>query len=174
MSWRLSWDVPGPFWQSACCGWGVVLRARRWGSGRGRGSSPGAAAAAPRVLLCSLGAGKLGGVLNKPPLNVSWKSRLCRRCQFLMSLLPSGLSVFSGNSLLIQSQPLWFCDRNNGSGRWGARAPFSLSVPNHRQGRRHLEGEGQIIKKIYSNKVPGLDGLWVCGGKREDEPMVTW
>lgn len=102
------------------------------------------------VLLHSVGAGKQSWALNKPPLNVNWKSRLCRRCQFLMSLIPSGLSIFNCDSLLIWSQPPWFCDRNNGSGRWGAAAPFSFNVPDCRQGRRHLEGEGQIIKKYIS------------------------
>lgn len=102
--------------------------------------------------------------LNKPPLNVNWKSQLCRRCQFLMSLIPSGPSIFSSNSLLIWSPPLWFCDGDNVSGRWEARTPFSFNVPRRRQGRHHLEGEGQIIKKyIHTNKLPGLDGPWVLG-----------
>lgn len=114
------------------------------GEWKGTWLQPWSCCCCPTGALVFTGCWQTGGVLNKPPLNVSWKSRLCRQCQFLMSLLPSGLSVFSGNSLLIRSLPLWFCDRNNGSGRWGARAPFSLSVPNHRQGRRHLEGEGQI------------------------------
>lgn len=80
-----------------------------------------------------------------------------------MSLIPSGLSIFDRNSLLIWSQPLWFCDGNNGSGRWGATTPFSFNVRDRRQGRHHLEGEGQIIKKIYNNKLPGLGGPWAWG-----------
>lgn len=92
-----------------------------------------------------------------------------------MSLIPSEPSIFSRNSLLIWSQPLWFCDRDNGSGRWEATTPFSFNVPRHRQGRHHLEGEGQIIKKnIYTNKLPGLDGLWVVGGWSGRELGAGW
>ena len=80
-----------------------------------------------------------------------------------MSLIPSGPSVFSSNSLLIWSQPLWFCDGDNGSGRWTATTPFSFNVPRCRQRRHHLEGEGQVITEIYTNKLPGLDGLWGWG-----------
>ena len=85
-------------------------------------------------------------MLNKPPLNVSWKWRLCHRCQFLMSLTPSGAFSLRGGSLLIQSQPPQFCDGNKDSSRWGETAPFSVNIPSRRPGRHHLEGEGQIIK----------------------------
>lgn len=98
-------------------------------------------------------------VLHTSPLNVIWKSQLCRRCQPLMSLIPSGPSVFRSSSLRTWSQPLWLCDGDNGSGRWAAPAPFPFTVPRRGQGRRHLEGEGQIITEIYTNKLPGLDGL---------------
>lgn len=130
---------------------GDALRARR--SGEWKGPRPPALELPPLphgVLLRSVGAGKQSWALNKPPLNVTWKPGLCRRCRCLMSLIPSGLSIFNCNSLLIWSQLPWFCDRNNGSGRWGATTPFSFNAPDRRQGRHHLEGEGQIIKKYIS------------------------
>lgn len=118
------------------------------------------------ILSSSVGAGKQSWTLNKPPLNVSWKSQLCPWCLFLTSLIPSGLSISSGNSLLMWSQPLWFCEGNNGSDRWGTTTPVSFNVPSRRQGRHHLKPEGQIIKGTYSDKLSGLDGLRVRGGRR--------
>lgn len=85
-----------------------------------------------------------------------------------MSPTPSGLSAFSGHSLLIWSQLLWSCDRDNGSGRWGAAAPFSFSVPSCAQERQHLEGEGQTVKDIYGMNCQSLIGCGCAGEGRED------
>ena len=159
---------PGPFWQSrlpVANGWSRGLRgweerAGTWAPALELLPLP------PGRLSSSVGAGKQSWMLNKPPLNVSWKSQLCPWCLFLMSLIPSGLSISSSNSLLIWSQPLRFCDGNNGSGRWGTTTPVSFNVPSRRQGRHHLKRVGQIIKGMHSDKLPGLNGLWVHGGRR--------
>lgn len=117
----------------------------------GGGGVDGDMASSPELfppVSCPVGAAELGAKSAPAPHRL--ESQLCRWCQFLMSLIPSEPSVCSRSSLLIWSQPLRFCDRDNGSGRWEAATPFSSNVPGRRQGRHHLEGEGQIIKKnIY-------------------------
>lgn len=42
---------------------------------------------------------------------------------------------------------------------------FLLTFPVAHKKMHHLEGEGQIVKNIYGNKLPGPDGPWVCRGR---------
>lgn len=97
------------------------------------------------LLICSVSACKQSPALNKPPLSVSWESQPRHRCQLLMLLSQVGfqLSTPMACSFCLE---LLFGDGNNGSSRWGLCSPISSSHPSRRQGRSHLEGEGQIIK----------------------------
>lgn len=42
--------------------------------------------------------------------------------------------------------------------------PFSFSNLSCTQERHHLEGEGQIVKNIYGDEMPGSDRLGACRG----------
>lgn len=127
-------------------------------SGRGGAFSP---RSAP---LCHSGSGAPGALtnmaLNKPLLSISWNHGCAVVASPECHLPQVGFQCSVAAAALV-----W--DTNNGGGRWGASTPFSFTAPSGTQERRHLEGEGQIVKNIYVINRQGLMGCGCAGERRE-------
>lgn len=98
--------------------------------------------------------------LNKPLLSTSWNHGCAVGASPECHLPQVGFQCAVATAALV-------CDRNNGGGRWGASTPFSFNVPSGMQERRHLEGEGQIVKNIYVVNRQGVMGCGYAGERRE-------